>query len=363
MFLFQTLLVMSAIYWISALVAETFMTSSNENDLIPGVRVGFGFLLVTAYFAGAWIGMSVQQAWLLLMGLLSFIFIMQWFRTDKKILFICHFFVSKYLKTFILFLAGSLVFFAPLIISGNYGPFTESGGDITIYSDSAKLLVDEHRTALGANSKNVAIILNNFKMAFASRDIPIEPENELKSNLSDPPAAEYPNYRLNRILKDYRLLYVPSAVYQIISYPNNYPAYFAVQAFIYICILFAVSAFFRPFGSFFMSISVILVISSYALVSVFYNMYALQTTSILISILFIAALPIVPLFSFSGLRTYLPGILFIWIYYINFLSIIIPLFLYFALFVTPQKKDISEKVDPVIKKVSLLIIYSSMALP
>ena len=50
-----------------------------------------------------------------------------------------------------MFLCSANLFFIPLHIAGHYGPFSERGGDITIYSDVAKRLTDFNLNAVGLN--------------------------------------------------------------------------------------------------------------------------------------------------------------------------------------------------------------------
>lgn len=360
MFLLQTFLMIASIYWISALISEAFMTSNQERALLPTFRVGLGFLFSVAYFCGAWLGMSIGQAWLLLGILIALIFTNRWLKLkNKNLLLLLRTFVTRYLKTFIFFLIGSIIFFAPLFISGNYGPFTESGGDITIYADTAKLLTTNQRTALGATTENATAIFHNFKEAILSDATPNTPANAINYNLINPPAAEYSIYRISCLLKHYRLLYIPTAAYAFVSNPTNYPVYFGIQAFIYSCILLCLWNFFRPLGRFPANLSIGIAISSYALVSTFYNMYALQTTSMLIAILFVCVLPVVRCLSWAGVRIYGPGILFLWLFYIHFLSVIAPLCIAFMLFSKRINLSFAQNVpksSSVIEKVILLCL-------
>lgn len=358
MFLLQALFIVSSIFWISAVITETVMTSNAERSLIPSLRVGFGFLFSIAYFCGVWLVMSIQQGWGLLAVMLAIMLVMRWRSADNKnIARIVKQFANTYIKTFILFLVGSLVFFAPLIISGNYGPFTEGGGDITIYADSAKYLVEENRTALGGTSESVAAIVSNFKDAFTSKDVSQGSIETVDKNRMDPPAAEYQIYRLTRYITHYRLLYIPNAAYQFISHPTNYPVYFGIQAFLYVCILAAIWSLFYPFGIALARISVFTVACSYALISVFYNMYALQAMSIMISALFIAAIPTIRLFSWAGLRTYVPGLIYIWIFYVHFLAIVGFVLAGFTLFF--KYPNTSDKIhSSILEKIIQLIIFS-----
>ena len=150
MFLIHTLLIFVAIYTMSAVLSELIFTSETERKLPTAVRIGFSYFLSLLYFNGAWVCMSIRQAWALGIVLLiiytygKFGNIFQAFnRTQFKQL------LNKHLKLLGVFLILANIFFLPLHWNQQYGPFTEGGGDISIWSNIAKRLDDFNLSAAG----------------------------------------------------------------------------------------------------------------------------------------------------------------------------------------------------------------------
>ena len=65
MFLIHTLLILIAVYTMAAVLAEVVFTSETERKLPTAVRIGFSYFLSLLYFYGAWVCMSIRQAWAL----------------------------------------------------------------------------------------------------------------------------------------------------------------------------------------------------------------------------------------------------------------------------------------------------------
>ncbi len=65
MFLIHTLGILVAIYIMSAILAEIIFTSETEKKLPTSVRIGFSYFLSLLYFYGAWVCVSIRQAWVL----------------------------------------------------------------------------------------------------------------------------------------------------------------------------------------------------------------------------------------------------------------------------------------------------------
>ena len=65
MFLIHTLGILVAIYIMSAVLAEVIFTSETEKKLPTAVRIGFSYFLSLLYYYGAWVCMSIRQAWAL----------------------------------------------------------------------------------------------------------------------------------------------------------------------------------------------------------------------------------------------------------------------------------------------------------
>ena len=209
MFLILSFLVIILIFWFSAFIAEITMDSKGEHLLDPGVRVGFGFIFTCSYFAGAWTILSMQQAWIFGATFISiFIFGKYGFSWIQKTPSLAGSLFLKYYRAFSCFLAGTIVFFAPLILSGNFGPFSEGGGDITIYADSAKLLTDKKMTGIGQEkpsfseiTHNLIAILNlTYNNKYEKFNQTLGLFNKKYGDRKNPPAAEH---QTNRLIGNY----------------------------------------------------------------------------------------------------------------------------------------------------------------
>lgn len=352
MFLLHTLFSMGVIYWISALIADTIMTSDEELALAPAIRVGFGFLFTLIYFSAAWLIISIQQAWVLGILLISCYAFSNIELSLSYNLVRIKLFWKRYVKTFLYFLLGSLLFFSPLLLSNNYGPFTEGGGDISIYADTAKYLYDAHQTARGLPTKNVDHFIFNIKNSLTSITVEKKQQIQYDQSLINPPNAEFAVYRviLSHVIP---FFYAPYAIYSFLSGKTNYSVYFAIQAFFYLCMLAGIWYFFRQYGARFSLIALLLIASSYSIVSVFYNMYSMQAISLASSALIIAILPTTKLLSRAGFRTYGSALLTIWLSYIHYLSVVAPLIFFSTLLFQKKIKNESAKT-----KNSLLQIIS-----
>lgn len=359
MFLVQTLLTICLVYWVSALIAESVMSSNEERLLPPAIKVGFGFIISTVYFSASWLVMSIQQAWGLGTILLAcYIFGRSGFLFKKNLVLIIKNFTNKYSKAFVFFLFGALIFFVPLLISNNYGPFTEGGGDISIYADSAKYLQDKQLTGQGLHSKNISDVMANIKDTFASKSSN-EEQKSVDRHLLNPPAAEYAIYRLLTTKHMNSQVYAPYVAYGYLSEgQTNYPVYFGIQAFLYLCILTGTWCFFRQFGLELANAATVLITCSYGVISVFYNMYAMQAYAIAISALILAILPTIRLFSNAGFRTYGAALLILWCSYIHYLSILLPLILGVTFFVGGNRRESNIKYK---ENFSFLVISAALS--
>tara|TARA_Y100001936_G_scaffold110128_1_gene108248 strand:+ start:1285 stop:3729 length:2445 start_codon:yes stop_codon:yes gene_type:complete len=334
MFLILSFLVIILIFWFSALIAEITMDSKSESLLDPGVRVGLGFIFTCSYFAGAWTILSMQQAWVFGVTFISiFIFGKYGFCWTQKIPSLAGSLLVKYYRAFTCFLAGTIVFFGPLILSGNFGPFSEGGGDITIYADSAKLLTDKEMTAIGQEKPSFSEIIQNlmailnltYNDRYQKFNQTLGVFNKKYGDRKNPPAAEH---QINRIIGGYvfpPIYYSLFAQYFFLEKSSNYHIYYGIQAFFYSCTLIGVFSFFSQFNRKIAILSTTMVAASHGLISVHYNLYALQVMAIATSSLFLAALLSVRLFSWGGFRVFAPGLALVLSFYIHFLLVILPL--------------------------------------
>ena len=347
MFLIHTSLIFVAIYTMSAVLAEVIFTSETERKLPTAVRIGFSYFLSLLYFNGAWVCMSIKQAWVLGIILLiiysygKFGNIFKTFdRTQFKQL------LNKHIKFLGLFLILANIFFLPLHWNQQYGPFTEGGGDITAYSDVAKRLDDFNLSAAGFEEgaslkKRIEHIKHMINQTYT------DDYKALPQEFTNPPDAEYQTtviaFNFGGI---HSSVYAPFAQFHFLSGDTNYPAYFAVSAFLYACLIACVFGFFRSFGWFPAIMAVLLFTGSHSYVSSIYNHYLIQAMSVLILILFIGAVRHIRLFSVTGLKTYIASMSICWIAnYNHFIPILLPLMTvaslhwFYPKFITPAQKE------------------------
>lgn len=363
MFLVNAFIVISVVYWISAFIAETVLTSGDERSLHPGVRVGFGFLISLIYFSSVCLLMSVQLAWMLGIILLSiYIYGVHGIPHKPKKEIMSHF-ITQYGKTFIAFFAGTSIFFLPLIMSNNYGPFTEGGGDVSIYSDTAKYLQDNHLNQLGLTSNSLADLERNIKEIFLPKSL-TERALLFDKQLMNPPSAEYANYRIvmKRTMNYFN--YIPYQIYGFLGSFTNYAVYYGIQAFTYFCLLSGVWCFFRQFGMKVAGLAILIIGTSYGLLSVFYNMFSMQAICLALSSLVIAALPLVRMRGWAGFRTFGCAVLYVWLIYIHYLSVLLPIIL--SVFLTQREcgrnPSIHKKRTSIFTIISTIIFLTIVAL-
>jgi hypothetical protein len=322
-FLVLCLAVFSIAFWVSALAAETFMRSDAERQLGPAARIGFGFVLTLLYFNAAWQVVSITQAWMLALALMS---LQAWsaFGFSAGALRAAAAGVwARYGRVFGAFLGGALVFFMPLEVVRNFGPFTEGGGDVSIYADTTKYLVDRELTAFGLPSRDLEDLAHNL------HEVRLQGAGERPdmrdSPLLDPPFPEYGSFRILMTRTMSPFLYTPFAMYSFLADETNYHVYYGLQCFVYLALLAAIWSFFRRFGSRMGAIAVAVAALSHSLVSIFYNTYSAQGIAVLISALVLTALPHVRLLSWAALRTYGCALMVTWITYVHYLSVVVPM--------------------------------------
>jgi hypothetical protein len=322
MFLVHTLIVFFVIYVISAVLAETIFTSEVEQKLPLAVRVGFGYIFSLFYFSSTWWFLSIRQAWVLGVILCA---LYLYGKTSKQILNLEWNHLKQRIKKHgevlcVLFVSANL-FFLPLYLANEYGPFSEGGGDVSVYSDVAKRLTDFNLTGTGleesASLKERYSIIKTFvedKNSEGYIDKPLE--------FTNPPKA---NSQINKLaFSVWRnpLQYVPCAQFAFLSGATNHTIFYAQIAFLYSLILAIVWGSFRRFGWLPATISILIVGGSHSLVSGFYNMYLLQALSTMILALTLASIPFICFLSIPGLKTYGVISAFVIISYFHFFPII-----------------------------------------
>jgi hypothetical protein len=337
MFLLQCLWIVVAAYACGALVAEVLMRSDEERALPPAARALFGFLILVTWFAGAWQFLSIGQSWLLGAAVIA---LLGWGRVRLADLRAS---LQTHARGCAAVLAGALLFFAPLIVANDYGPFSESSGDLTIYSDGSKLMVERGLTSFGQRPE-IETAGPNLRALFDFRtanrfaryaDLRDRLLDDFRARI-DPPSAEYGANRLVANLFFSSIYYAPYAALHPLAGTLDYPAFFGVEAFFYATMLLCVWYFFRPFGLAPARIALVLVAASHSLVSVWYNAYSMQAISLAICAAFLLASTRVALFTRAGLRVYGFAFLIVWLCYTHFMSILAPVAMVAALLWLPR---------------------------
>lgn len=323
MFLLSALFIVCVTYTLSAIVAETMLVSSEERALSSIVRAGFGFVISLVFFSAAWLMMPAKDA--LVLGV-SLLFMQGYVHSSgmhSEWLPVLRAKLVSHARSLMGVLICALLFFSPLLFSGNFGPFTEGGGDVSIYADTAKYLYDRNLTEYGFSSTGFADYFANLKDALGFDQYDRYAQTEY--SLLNPPQAESASYRilLARVMAPF--FYAPYAMFGYLAGETNYAVFYGLLALMYGFILGSIWSFFRPFGLPIAVVSVGLVASSHGLASVFYNVYAAQSFSLAISALILAALPVIRPFSKAGFRTYGFALAFILGCYTHYLAVVGPL--------------------------------------
>lgn len=335
-FLLQCLWIVVVAYAGGAVAAEVLMRSGEERRLAAAPRALFGLLIITTWFAAAWQFLTIGQCWLLGIAVLGLIAFRRVTLAELRAS------LGAHARGCAAVVAVAIVFFAPLIAARNYGPFSESSGDITIYSDGSQLMVGKGLTSFGERpqlekaSSNLRAMLDfreadRFERYAALRERLVE---DFRARI-DPPSAEFGANRLVANIFFSSIYYAPYAQFQPFAGALNYPVFFGVEAFFYAAMALCLWHFFRPFGRTPAAIALALAASSHALVSVHYNGYSMQAISLAVCAAYLLACTRVPLFSRAGVRVYGFGMFVVWLCYTHFMTILAPLALVAALVSLP----------------------------
>lgn len=336
MFLIAAFAVFTVAYAFSAVLGELVFTSPAERELPVPVRVALGFFFLVVYFAAAWQVMSIRQAWLLAAILLG-VYIAALPRVGRaagRAAGRLGSVAAAHARPFAAYLAAGAFFFFPLIAANTYGPFTEGGGDITIYADTTQYLVQHDLTARGQPSASRVDAVGNVKAALAM-ELDRHVLNALAEDryvtadrtLINPPVTENPVYRHLVLESMSPFLYAPYGAFFFLAQDDNYHVYFAIQAFAYAILLLCAWSVPRKLGPRASWLCLALAVSSHAIVSVFYNMYSAHALSLAVCAIVLALLPTIRLFSRAGLRGYFVTAGYLWFGYPHYLSIVGPLVL------------------------------------
>ena len=349
MFVATALVVGTIAYWCSALVAEIVMTSRAERELGAAVRAAIGLFFLIVYFAGAWQLMSIDEAWLVGLALLA-IYAAGNRRAiaDRPLGRVA----AAHLRGYLACAAAVVVFFAPLLLTGHDGPFTEGGGDITIYSDVPKLLTDNGMTSFGQVSHGLDRVESNLRMIAHVGEIDKYKRYQearaefvaLHRDRLNPPVADSQAYRTVAEIFFSSIYYSPYAFLYFVSAATNYPVYFGIQALLYAFGVVAIWLFFRPFGTAAAVLAAAAAVASHGIASVYYNGYSMHGISLAASGLFIYLAPRLRPLSAAGIRAYGVPLVVVGLCYTHYLSILVPLVVAAALIARLQARSESDSV-------------------
>lgn len=325
MFYFQLMLVVSIMFWVSALIAETFLNSRFERSLPPSARAGVGYLLSVAWFASTLLVMPIQGGWALGAALwLLYGLSLPGPRGSRVGSFKAIF--KEYSRAYLGILLLTNVFLLPLHLGRTYGPFTEGGGDVTVYADVAKYLSEHHEAAYGL--KDVLHDVRHFiKFPFSGRPDNLDSLAAVDPARENPPAADYQSYRFLGTRTFPSIQFSPTAQWEFLAGQTNYPIFYATLAFLYSSMVLAIWHFFRPFSRISAGLAVSFALASHGLVSVPYNVYFLQSLCLSIcALLFLVGLKI-PLKSWAGVRCFGIPTAIVMVGYAHYLVVITPILL------------------------------------
>lgn len=284
MFLLESLIALTAVYWQSALVAGVTLGLPEKGKPAAPVLVGIGHIAALAWFAAAWKFAPVVWAWPAGVALLIMYSAGTAFENRKQAGRVAADFIKAFLPAYTACIAAGLLFFAPLLISGKFGPFTEGGGDVSVYADVAKYIAD----------RGLSVTLGDPSAIFGPG----------LDKLANPPTADYAVLRAYLLQYASSLQFSPFGQWFWLEGTTNYNFFYGTMAFEYAITLLAVWSFFRQFTRRSALLAVAAVASSHGLISVFYNLYFLQGVCLMIAALAIASVLRIRLFSAAGAFVY-----------------------------------------------------------
>ena len=288
MFLIHVLVVLSIVYWVSSLVGAIALSPREAREIPAIIKTGFGFFLTMIYFAVLWQITSIPIAWAVGFISLSLYGYGKYGNSAPAILAMkIKKYLNRYLMWYFKFLVGSIALLFPLIISGNFGPFTEGGGDVSIYADVAKLYTDEGLTSKGDSSDLHNIKKNTLDLFHVDTDAESRDKRETERAAGfsyesvSPPTAEWGVNSIRSAQLMGPFLITPYGAYSFLSKKlSNYNVYYGIQTFLYCLILACAWSIFRVFGRVVAGISFFIFLASHGIASVFYNVYASQAFAI-----------------------------------------------------------------------------------
>ncbi len=324
MFYLSLTVVFVLIYWLSSLVAELILTSRALRQLPIPLRTALGYLLVSVWFAASFKLLPIHWGWVIGLLLLAAYTISRSQPDLMRHLADASRIAKSHMKPFGWYLLLANIFLLPLHLAATYGPFTEGGGDVSIYADVTKYLTDHHLPAFGLDD---AIFDYSWLIKEPLRISTDNTESLAKfdETIGNPPTADYQAYRVVNVQKHGSALFSPTAQWAFLSGTTNLPIFYANQAFQYAALIYCVFlAFFGRFGRWPAIAAAVVVVASHGLISVFYNVYFVQGMSLMICAVVINLIFAVKskgsgVFKVFGLCVLLVGVL-----YLHYISVLLP---------------------------------------
>lgn len=274
--LLEIVFIFTGIYWVSYFISLFITSSIDYKELKIPLRITLGFFYFSfansIFFKVFSIQVSVFLSLILLFGI--------GFLKNKTFLVDSFSFLKTSIRpSFFYFLFYFLVlniFLLPMHISKHYTAFTEKGGDITIYSDISKYLVEHKEPAFGFQD-GYDDLKGLFSVKFTHGD---NLKDYRDVELLDPPHAEYAAYR-TIATKWYTASQIVHTSQWFFLSNNHTFLFYTVLAFIYASIVALFFAFTIDFGKIVAFITFLLILLSPSLISIFYNLYLLHVFSVL----------------------------------------------------------------------------------
>jgi hypothetical protein len=325
MSLLEFTLAVSVMFWTCAAVAELVLVTPDEWRLDTNVRVAAAYVVLLAFFAAGLKLLAIEWVWVLGTLLLAASLLAGPRDRWKRILTHARSTRTSYIKSFAVCLIIANLFLIPEHVAATYGPFTEGGGDVAIYADEAKYLVNNHLPAWGMH--DVIDDLSTIGQPQAQTGDNVEELRIFDTIKGNPPVADYAAYRVANRQKYSSLQYSPLAQWFFLSNESNFSIFYGSLGFQYALLVLAIWTFLRNYGRVPAALGLLVVMSSHGLVSVFYNTYLLQGIGVTLVAIMLACLPTLRLLSPAGLRVYGLSLALMLSGYLHFTSVLAPLLL------------------------------------
>ena len=335
--LLEIVFIFTGIYWISYFISLFITSSEDYKGIKIPLRITLGFIYFSfanaIFFKVFSIQLSVCLGILLLVGI-------SYIKNKNFIKDSFQYFKESYRHTifyFLFYLFLLNVFILPMHIAGHYTAFTEKGGDITIYSDVSKLLIDKKEPAFGLEDGIEDLISFITKPSDMKNSMTLFNFNGYRDvKILDPPYAEYGAYRIaaNRWYASSQL--VLNSQWFFLS-ENSTFLFYMVLAFIYSSTIALVFCFAFEKGMVVGILTVCLLFFSPSFISIFYNLYLMHVFSVMCIILSFSLIQKVNFKSINIHSDLFLVLLFLFSsYYMSVFIIILPYFI----FILSNAKDI-----------------------